>query len=68
MKAADSGQNPIAGYLAQGMNQDLHWFPEDVPLARLAATLVGMANTNGGTVLLGIAPRSAQVQGITDVD
>jgi ATP-dependent DNA helicase RecG len=42
----------------------LHWFPEDVPLARLAAALAAMANTAGGAVILGISPRSGQVQGI----
>jgi ATP-dependent DNA helicase RecG len=52
--------------LAQGMGEDLHWFPEDVPVARLASTLAGMANTKGGVVLLGIAPRSGQVQGVKD--
>ncbi len=50
--------------ISQGMGPGLHWFPEDVPLSRLAATLVGMANTNGGVVLLGISPRSAQVLGV----
>lgn len=48
------------------MGPDLHWFPEDVPLSRLAATLVGMANTAGGMVILGISPRSGQVQGVRD--
>jgi ATP-dependent DNA helicase RecG len=52
--------------LAQGMGEDLHWYPEDVPAARLAATLAGMANTRGGIVLLGIAPRSGQIQGLSD--
>lgn len=52
--------------LAQGMGEDLHWFPEDVPVARLASTLAGMANTRGGVILLGIAPRSGQVQGLRD--
>jgi ATP-dependent DNA helicase RecG len=66
MKTVNTGHNQIAGFLAQGMGLGLHWFPEDVPVSRLAATLVGMANANGGTVLLGIAPRSAQVLGITD--
>jgi ATP-dependent DNA helicase RecG len=49
------------------MREDLHWFPEDVPVARLSATLAGMANTRGGIILLGIAPRSVQVQGVRDV-
>jgi ATP-dependent DNA helicase RecG len=66
MKTVNTGHSQIAGFLAQGMGPGLHWFPEDVPVTRLAATLVGMANANGGTVLLGIAPRSAQVMGITD--
>ncbi len=52
--------------LSQGMGPDLHWFPEDVPLSRLAATLVGMANAGGGTVLLGVAPRSGEVVGLAD--
>lgn len=47
------------------MGPDLHWFPEDVPVSRLASTMVGMANTNGGVVLLGIAPRSGQIQGVS---
>ncbi len=58
----------IPGLLAQGMGPGLHWFPEDVPLARLAGTMVGMANSGGGTVLLGIAPRSGEVVGLSDVE
>ncbi len=53
--------------LAQGMSQCLHWFPEDVSPERLAQVLVGMANTQGGSVLLGVAPRSAQVLGVSDI-
>ena len=52
--------------LARGKGPTLHWFPEDVSLTSLAATLVGMANTRGGTLLLGIAPRSAEVVGLSD--
>lgn len=58
----------IPGLLAQGMGAGLHWFPEDVPLARLASVLVGMANAGGGLVLLGIAPRSGEVIGLVDVE
>jgi ATP-dependent DNA helicase RecG len=54
--------------LARGMGPDLHWFPEDVSLTSLAATMAGMANTEGGSILIGIAPRSGQVQGVRDVD
>ena len=52
--------------LTQGMGPDLHWFPMDVSPQRLAMTLVGMANAGGGTVLLGISPRSGHVSGVDD--
>jgi ATP-dependent DNA helicase RecG len=54
--------------LAQGMGAGLHWFPADVTVERLATVLVGMANTSGGTVILGVSPRSAQIQGIRDLE
>jgi ATP-dependent DNA helicase RecG len=50
--------------LLKGMGLGLHWFPEDFAPERLAATLAGMANSGGGTVLIGIAPRSGHVQGV----
>jgi len=50
--------------LTQGMNENLHWFPEDTPLSRLAAALISMANTNGGLVILGISPRSGEILGV----
>jgi ATP-dependent DNA helicase RecG len=56
----------IYSLLYQGMGPDLHWFPEDVPLERLATTFVGMANSQGGQVLIGISPRSGVIQGISD--
>ena len=60
----------LSRLLSRGMDHALHWFPRDIPAARLAAVLVGMANTpglpNGGIVLVGIAPRSAHIQGIGD--
>jgi ATP-dependent DNA helicase RecG len=57
----------LQSLIAQGMGQELHWFPEDVPVSRLAATLVGMANSLGGTLLLGVAPRSGELIGLRDV-
>ena len=50
--------------LTDGMHESLHWFPEDIPLSRLAAALVSMANTNGGLVILGISPRSGEILGV----
>lgn len=48
------------------MGIDLHWFPGDISPARLAAVFVGMANSDGGVILLGVAPRSREVQGVRD--
>ena len=56
----------IPDLINQGMRPELHWFPEDVPATRLAATLVGMANTRGGTVLIGVSPRAGRIQGVHD--
>jgi ATP-dependent DNA helicase RecG len=67
MTGADRSDE-IKALLAQGMGATLHWFPVDVPVSRLAATLVGMANTRGGSVLVGVAPRSAQIQGVQDAE
>lgn len=48
------------------MGPALHWFPADVPVSRLAGVMAGMANSCGGTILIGIAPRSPQVLGVHD--
>jgi ATP-dependent DNA helicase RecG len=58
----------ILGMLQAGMGPNLHWFPEDVPAQRLAVTLAGMANTEGGMVILGVAPRSREVHGIHQLE
>lgn len=58
----------LQALLEQGMGATLHWFPADVPAARLAAVMAAMANTHGGTVLLGVAPRSPHIQGVPDPD
>lgn len=54
----------IPDLIKQGMSESLHWFPEDVSLSRLAAALVSMANTSGGSVILGISPRSGEIIGV----
>ncbi|HUF39438.1 MAG TPA: ATP-binding protein [Anaerolineales bacterium] len=54
----------IGELLSSGPGPELQWFPEDVELGRLAETFAGMANTNGGTVLIGVAPRSGRVIGL----
>ena len=54
----------ILQLLNQGMGPRLHWFPENVSVTQLATILVGMANAQGGTVLLGVAPRSKELIGV----
>ena len=58
----------LPALLAGGMSQELHWFPEDVPVSRLASALVGLANSQGGTVLMGVSPRAGEIIGLTDVE
>ena len=50
------------------MSSTLHWFPEDVPIASLASTLVAMANTDGGTIILGVSPRRGELVGVSDFE
>ena len=64
MKLASFTPQELYNVLAQGKGPDLHWFQEGVSLSHLATTFVAMANTFGGTVLLGVAPRSGQIQGV----
>ena len=54
----------ILTLLSSGMGPLLHWFPEDVSPSTLAMTLVGMANTEGGMVILGVSPRAGELVGI----
>ena len=55
MKAPDS----ILELVEQGMGQELHWFPESTSARLLAETFSGMANADGGRVLLGVHPDPA---------
>lgn len=56
----------ITELISQGKGPSLHWFSEDVALSSLAETLVGMANSQGGTILLGISPQSAEITGVSN--
>ena len=58
----------IPELLSKGMGESLHWFPSDVAVTRLAVTLAGMANSQGGTILLGVAPRSREIHGVHDLE
>lgn len=58
----------VLATLALGMGPDLHWYPESVSLSDLAETLTAMANTRGGKVILGVAPRTGNLQGVKAVE
>ncbi len=63
MNSVDLPPN-IQQVIENGMSDVLHWFPEDVPVLKLAETMAGMANHLGGSIYLGVAPRTARIQGI----
>jgi ATP-dependent DNA helicase RecG len=56
----------ILNLITRGMGPTLQWYNEDVPVNTLAMSLVGMANTDGGVVILGISPRLGELVGIHD--
>jgi ATP-dependent DNA helicase RecG len=58
----------IQTLISAGKGPTLQWFPEDVLLSALATTLVGMANTDGGTVILGMSPRVGELIGVKDLE
>ncbi len=58
----------VSALLKEGMGPALHWYPESVGLTELAETLSAMANLRGGKVILGITPRTGNIQGIKDAE
>jgi ATP-dependent DNA helicase RecG len=63
----ESPEFDIYPIVAQGMGSDLHWVMEDVSMGELAASLVAIANTAGGTLFIGINPKSGQIAGVQDL-
>jgi ATP-dependent DNA helicase RecG len=57
----------ILALIRAGKKPTLDWFPEGVPPSQLAPTLVGMANSDGGSVILGVSPRKGEPVGIRDL-
>ena len=53
--------------IAQGMSLNQHWFREVVPLEQLAAVLAGMANSQGGSIYLGVNPGTGKIEGVRDI-
>jgi ATP-dependent DNA helicase RecG len=68
MSDLDAAAGHVQRLLDNGRSSGLHWFPDDVSRSALAETLVALANSGGGQILLGVSPRSPQVQGIRDLE
>lgn len=64
MNASKPREGKTQALLERRMSAELHWFPEDVSTSRLAATMAAMANTRGGRILIGVAPRSGEIHGL----
>jgi ATP-dependent DNA helicase RecG len=65
MSKAEPGWKELVGH---GKGPALDWQPWDVPASTLAASLVALANGNGGTVLVGLGSRSGRPQGLPDAE
>lgn len=62
------GENDILALLEGGRTATVDWLPGRAPVVDIATTLVAMANTEGGTLLLGVTPRSEKPAGVDDVE
>ncbi len=54
--------------LAGGKGPQVDWLPDGTEAGRIAASLAGMANAQGGSLILGVSPRSNRVHGVADPD
>lgn len=50
--------------LARGKAPQVDWLPDGTEPGRIAASLAGMANAQGGHLILGVSPRSNRVHGV----
>ena len=51
-----------------GRTDVLDWLPGRAPVSDIAVTLAAMANTAGGTLLLGVTPRAEKPVGVDDAE
>jgi ATP-dependent DNA helicase RecG len=61
-------EQEIQALISSGRSAVLDWLPGRAPLEDIAPILVAMANSQGGTLLLGIAPRTDMIVGVEDPD
>jgi len=62
------GIEDVQELISGGRRADVDWLPGDAPVADIAPILAAMANSQGGTLLLGVAPGSDQIVNVPDAD
>ena len=58
----------ILDLLAGGRSETVEWLPERADVEQIAVTMAAMANTRGGTLLLGVNPFDNEPTGIDNPD
>ncbi len=58
----------IQRLISAGRQADVDWLPGRAPVEDIAPILVAMANSSGGTLLLGVAPRTDVIAGVDDAE
>ena len=56
----------ILALLQQGKGQEIDFKPEGTSVRQLAESLTALANASGGTVLVGVDPKSAKLRGLKE--
>ena len=59
-------EQDIQTLISGGRKADVDWLPGRAPVEDITPMLVAMANSQGGTLILGIAPRTDQIVGVED--
>ncbi|HIO13575.1 MAG TPA: transcriptional regulator, partial [Chromatiales bacterium] len=54
--------------IKNGRSASTDWFNEHAPLDTIATTIAAMANSLGGTLLLGVSGQSASISGVSDAE
>jgi ATP-dependent DNA helicase RecG len=54
--------------IQNGRSTRLDWFNEQTPVTTIATTMAAMANTSGGTLLLGVVGPAASTLGVRDTE
>ncbi|MBN1201199.1 MAG: putative DNA binding domain-containing protein [Anaerolineae bacterium] len=63
-----STEEDILALLEKKRSEVADWLPGRAPVRDIAELLAAMANTRGGTLLLGVAPRSDKPAGVDDAE